>query len=319
MEGTDPRHPEDPLAVTVLMGGPSAEREVSIWSGQAVADALESLGHRVSRGDIGPADTRILDADGIDVVFIALHGQFGESGEVQQLCESRDLPYVGSGPRSSRLCLNKAASKQFFRQAGLRTPDWMIIERFHAPRTFGPWLDELPLPVVVKPVDGGSSVDVTICHDEACRDEAIEELRETYGRAMLERFVPGREVTVGILDERPLPVCQIIPDGAFYDYRAKYSDDAATRYLFGHGLGADVVKQLQSDAMAAHHCLGCRDLSRVDFILDDQNVAHLLEINTIPGFTSHSLLPKAAAEAGVNFPQLCDCLVRLARARGSSH
>ncbi|MFP4353927.1 MAG: D-alanine--D-alanine ligase [Phycisphaerae bacterium] len=315
MEGRDSDIPR--LDLTVLMGGPSAEREVSLWSGTAVADALESVGHKVTRSDISPTNASALDREGIDAVFIAMHGAFGESGEVQQLCENRNLPYVGSEPRPSRLCMNKAATKQFLRQANLPTPDWMIIESFHAPATYQPWLAELPVPVVVKPVDGGSSVDVTIARDESTRDEKIGELIEIYGRVMLERFVEGREMTVGILDDQALPICEILPDGAFYDYRAKYSDDAATRYIFDHGLDASTTETMQSMALAAHRCLGCRDMSRVDFILDPQNQPHILEINTIPGFTSHSLLPKAAAEAGVDFAGLCDRLVQLAWARAA--
>ena len=303
------------LDITVLMGGPSTEREVSLWSGAAVADALESAGHRVTRADINPSNTSALDRCGIDVVFIALHGQFGESGEVQQLCEDRGLVYTGSAPRPSMLSLDKAAAKQHFRQAGLATPDWMIIERYHSPRQFGPWLDELPLPVVLKPVDGGSSVDVTIARDVATRDEALEDLRDKYGRALLERFIAGREMTVGVLGDRALPVCEIVVTHAFYDYQAKYADDAGTRYVFDHGLAPEVVSRLQADALTAHRCLGCRDLSRVDFILDAAHTPHVLEINTIPGFTSHSLVPKSAARVGIEFPQLCDRLVRMAWAR----
>jgi D-alanine-D-alanine ligase len=303
------------LRVAVLMGGPSSEREVSIWSGTAVAEALESLGHTVIRADILPSDTSILDRDDIDAVFIAMHGEFGESGQVQQLCQDRSLPYVGSGPRASRLAMDKAAAKQYFRRSGLATPDWIVIERYHAPETVDVWLEELPLPSVVKPVDGGSSVDVHIVRDPASRSQALDELIDLYGRVMIEKFVAGREVTVGILGQTPLPVIEIRLAGEFYDYRAKYADEAGTEYVFDHGLDAVTVQALQSDALEAHRCLGCRDLSRVDFILDAAGGRHVLEINTIPGFTSHSLLPKAAQRAGIDFATLCDRLVRMALAR----
>jgi D-alanine-D-alanine ligase len=284
-------------------------------SGEAVADGLEAAGHHVTRSDITPRDTSALDRPGADLVFIALHGEFGESGEVQQLCEERGLRYTGSGPTASRLGLDKAASKQIFKRAGLTTPDWMIIERFHPPQQVCQWLEEISLPIVAKPVNGGSSVDITICRDERTRIGAIEELIDTYGRAMIERFVPGREMTVGIVGEEALDVLEILPDHDFYDYAAKYADDAGTDYTFDHGLDAATVARVQASALAAHRELKCRDLSRVDFILDADGVGQVLEINTIPGFTCHSLLPKAARQAGIDFSQLVDRIARMARAR----
>jgi len=304
-----------PLDITVLMGGPSAEREVSVMSGTAVADALERRGHRVTRADICPEDTSALDRQGADLVFITLHGQFGESGEVQQLCEDRGLRYTGSGPKASQLAMDKAAAKQILKRAGLHTPDWMIIEGFHTHDQFEGWLKEIPPPVVIKPVDGGSSIDITIARDAAARDAAIEAVIDKYGRTMLERFVKGRELTVGILAERPLPLMEIIPAREFYDYAAKYADDAGTEYIFEHGLDAAIVREAQQAALLAHSSLGCRDLSRVDFILDGAGRLQVLEVNTIPGFTGHSLVPMAAARAGIDFEELVDRLARMAMNR----
>ncbi|MHC4561255.1 MAG: D-alanine--D-alanine ligase [Planctomycetota bacterium] len=303
------------LDLTVLMGGPSSERDISLLSGEAIASALERAGHTVTRADISPRDTSALDRPGIEVVFIALHGNFGESGEVQMLCQQRDLKYTGSGPRASKLAMDKAAAKQIFKRAGLATPDWMIVEEFHSPDTVRNWLGELPPPVVVKPVDGGSSVDITIAADAAQRDAAMEELVERYGRVMLERLVPGRELTVSILGEQALPVLEIIPARAFYDKLAKYADDAGTEYVFDHGLSEEFCRQVQEEALTAHRELGCRDMSRVDFVLDESDVPQLLEINTIPGFTSHSLLPMAAAQVGIGFEELVDRIVTLALER----
>ncbi len=300
------------LDVTVLMGGPSNERDISILSGSAIADALEQVGHSITRADISPSDTSALDRDGIDVVFIALHGEFGESGRVQSLCQQHGLPYTGSIPRASELAMDKAASKQFFKQAGLATPNWMIIESFHSPSQRDQWVKELGLPVVLKPVNGGSSLDITIAQTESQRDDALEELLDVYGRAMLEQFVAGRELTVGILGDQTLPLLEVIPTRPFYDYQAKYADDSDTKYVFDHGLSDEVVQTVSNDAMTAHRCLGCRDLSRVDFILDDAGIAWVLEINTIPGFTSHSLVPMAAKKAGISFEQLVDRIVRMA-------
>jgi len=303
------------LDITVLMGGPSAERDISLLSGSAIADALKSVGHRVTRADISPQDTTALDREGMDVVFIALHGDFGESGEAQMLCEQRGLRYTGSNERASRVGMDKAAAKQILKRGGLTTPDWMIVEEFHPVDQVARWIEELPPPVVLKPVDGGSSLDITIATDLRQRDEALEYLVDKYGRAMLERYLPGREFTVGIIGNSALPLMEIVPDGRFYDYRAKYDDEAKTSYVFNHGLNEQVVKRMRADAVNAHRILGCRDLSRVDFILDQNNTPNVLEINTIPGFTSHSLVPKAAAAAGISFEKLVDGIVAMAMNR----
>jgi D-alanine-D-alanine ligase len=300
------------------MGGPSSEREVSLVSGRAVADALERLGHRVTRADISPTDTSALDRPGIDVVFIVLHGQFGESGEVQELCESRGLRYTGSPQRASELAMDKAAAKQQFRQAGLTTPDWAVVEDFHTPAQAAELVRPLGLPLVLKPLDGGSSVDVTIVRSEDRRDAVLSGLVDRYGRALAERFIAGRELTAGILGRQALPLLEVVPSREFYDYTAKYADGSGTRYVFDHHLPAATVRSVQQAAMKAHRCLGCRDMSRVDFILDDAGDAHILEINTIPGFTGHSLLPMAAGRAGVDFDQLVGRIVRMAMARGKS-
>ena len=303
------------LDVTVLMGGPSTEREVSLVSGAAVADALERLGHRVTRADITPQDTSALDRPGIDVVFIVLHGAFGESGDVQQLCEQRKLRYTGSPTMASRLSMDKIQSKKTFRLAGLVTPDWAVLEASQSAAQRQEMLAPLALPLVLKPIDGGSSVDIFIVSDESARDAAAETLVAKYGRCMAERFVKGRELTVGILGDEVLPVIEIIPARKFYDYEAKYADGMGTRYNFEHGLSDELVGRIQADALKGYQALGCRDLSRLDFILDDSMTPQVLEINTIPGFTSHSLLPKAAQRVGISFDQLCERIVRMAMGR----
>ena len=306
---------ERALDITVLMGGPSSERDVSLLSGAAIADGLTAAGHKVTRADISPQDTSALDRPEAELIFIALHGDFGESGEVQGLCETRDLRYTGSNERASRLGMDKAAAKQILKRGGLATSDWMIVEEFHSSADVAGWLEELPPPVVLKPVDGGSSVDIKIAADASQRDEALEYLLDKYGRAMLERYLPGREFTVGVIGNDALPVMEIVPDGKFYDYRAKYDDAAATRYVFDHGLDEKIAKRMQEDALTAHRILGCRDVSRVDFILDEVGVPNVLEINTIPGFTSHSLVPKAAAAVGISFEKLVDGIAAMAMSR----
>jgi len=301
--------------VTVLRGGPGSEREVSLMSGRAVAEALARAGHRVTAADIHPDDVGALDREDLEVVFIALHGEFGENGRVQELCEARGLTYVGSGPAASELAMDKHLSKQVFRQAGVLTPDWAVVGADDGSARRRRALAAVPPACVVKPVDSGSSVDVTIARDAEARDAALAGVLDRYGRAMVEAFVDGRELTVGVLAERPLPVIEIIPREAFYNYVAKYEDDG-TRYVADPDLPAGVREALPAAALKVHRALGCRDLSRVDFILDAQGRPWALEANTIPGFTSHSLVPKAAAAAGIDFASLCDRLVRLAADRG---
>ncbi len=305
----------DALDITVLLGGPSPEREVSLLSGAAVAGALERLGHRVTRADISPRDTSALDRKNIDLVFIVLHGEFGEDGKVQTLCEQRRLRYTFSGPHASLLAIDKAASKQAFLHAGLATPEWMVIEEFHEQAKVEKWLAELPPPVVVKPVGGGSSVDVIIARTIAQRDEAMAAVLDKNGRVMIERYVAGREFTVGVLGETALPVLEIIPDGEFYDYHSKYSDAAKTRYVFDSDIPPATAEKMQQWALAAHRALGCRDLSRVDFMLGSDLLPQVMEVNTIPGFTSHSLVPMAARRIGLSFDQLVERIVALAMQR----
>ena len=302
------------LDILVLMGGPSCERAVSLLSGAAVAAALEACGHNVRQADIGPTDPSALDGEAPDAVFIALHGEFGEDGQVQLMCEERNLAYVGAGPHASELAMDKAASKQIYRRSGLATPDWAVIEEFDTPARQARLMGEVPLPCVLKPINGGSSLDVHLADDPARRGEALEALLDEYARAMVEQRIDGRELTVGVLGERALPVMEIRPHRRFYDYDAKYVDDD-TEYVFDHGLDAATVADLQAAALTAHEALGCRDMSRSDFMLDGDGRSWLLETNTIPGFTSHSLLPKAAAHAGVPFGRLCEQLVCMAMDR----
>jgi len=302
------------LDVTVLLGGPSSEREVSLASGRAVADALRRCGHDVTESDISPADTAALDRPGIDVVFIALHGTFGENGKVQQLCEDRRLPYVGSGPAASELAMDKHRSKQAFRAAGVATADWALVSADDTPKRVAELLGQVPPPCVLKPVDSGSSVGVHLARDAAARDDVLPGLLAGHGRALVEKFIPGRELTVGILEDRPLPVVEIRPKQEFFDFFAKYEDDQ-TEFTIGVELPGGATEAVQAEALKIHRAFGCRDLSRVDFILAADGTAYALEVNTIPGFTSHSLVPKSAATVGIGFEPLCDQLVRMALRR----
>lgn len=296
------------MKVTVLYGGPSAEREVSLISGNAVIEALKSMGHDVFPSDISPSDLSGLDHP-CDVIFPVLHGAFGESGELQEILEQRGIPFVGSGSAASRIGMNKIESKCAWHQAGLPTPPWEVINRAAPAPT-------IPAPCVVKPIDSGSSIDVRICHTQLDADLACDELLQRHPEAMVESFIEGPELTVGVLEEQPLDPIRIVTEHEFFDYDAKYRD-GATKHLFELGVSDRVAQRARDLAREANRIIGCRDLARVDIMLDRTLEPHILEINTLPGFTPRSLLPEAAAHRGISFGQLVDRLVRRAYARGA--
>ena len=295
------------MRITVLRGGPSNEREVSLVSGRSVADGLRATGHEVFESDI---DADHLDGlnHPCDVVFPVLHGAFGESGELQEILEERGLLFVGSGSVASRLGINKQDAKRVWQRAGLPTPRGLLVTDFPT---------ELFAPCVVKPVDGGSSIDVEICPTVDAASRACERLLDQYPQLLAEAFIDGTEITVGILEDRALSPIRISTTHAFFDYTAKYVGNDATHH-FDLNLPPEIGGEIQALALRAHQAIGCRDLSRLDFIVDRQCRPYLLEINTMPGFTPKSLLPEAAAHDGIAFPQLVDRLVRAAAARGDA-
>jgi D-alanine-D-alanine ligase len=303
------------MKVTVLCGGPSAERDISLISGQAVMDGLRQAGHDVTGSDVSATDLAGLDRPA-DVIFPALHGAFGESGELQQILEQRGLAFVGSGSKASRVGMDKVQSKRMWEHANLPTPPYEILTPAELSRSGGP--AHVTAPCVVKPIDSGSSIDVYICKgwDDARR--ACERVVTKHGRALVEQYIAGVEITVGILEERALSPIRITTNREFFDYQAKYVGNDAQHH-FELKLPEPLVKQIMEIAARAHSTLGCRDLSRVDLIVDDQRRPWLLEINTMPGFTPKSLLPEAAAHDGIPFAQLVDRLVCRAykRARGT--
>lgn len=300
------RTPKDLLDITVLAGGPGAEREVSLSSGRAVSDALARIGHRVELYDIGPNDLSALDHPA-DFVFIALHGEFGEDGALQAELDARGLRYSGSGPAASRLAMDKAESKRCFVQSGVPTPSYELVTRTE----LSGLSTRIKPPVVVKPVCSGSSVDTSIARTPKAVEDAATQVVERYGRALVEKYIAGPELTVGIVGDEALPVCEIRTRREFYDYQAKYVDDD-TQYLFEIDLPATLLERVQRLSLKAHQALGCRVFSRVDCIVDaETNQPYFLEVNTVPGFTSHSLLPKAAARTGLTFDGLCQRIVEL--------
>jgi D-alanine-D-alanine ligase len=266
------------------------------------------MGHEVFASDVSPDDLCGLDHP-CDVVFPVLHGAFGESGELQEILEHRGLPFVGSGSVASRLGMDKAQTKRAWRAAGLPTPAWEVINRAAPATTLAP-------PCVVKPIDSGSSLDVVICHDQLEADLACDRVLRNHEEALVERFIDGPEITVGLLEEEPLDPIRILVTREFFDYDAKYRG-CGTEHHFNLGLPRGPSERCRELAREANRVLGCRDLARVDIMFDGQLEPYLLEINTLPGFTPMSLLPEAAAHAGVSFGQLVDRLVRRAHARGA--
>ncbi|MBN1846471.1 MAG: D-alanine--D-alanine ligase [Sedimentisphaerales bacterium] len=309
-------------AILVLCGGPGGERPVSLQSGWAVAAALARAGYRVRQADIAPDNLAALNGRDYQIVFPVLHGAFGEDGQLQAILEARQIPYAGSDSASSRLAMDKYLSKVKFTQAGLLCPLAERISRLQR-ATLGrrrfDWLIEyalerIGLPCVIKPNAEGSSLGIQIAANIEQAWQAVRLALRRYGDILIERYIAGREMTVGILDGRALPVLEIRPKQLFYDYQAKYLDQD-TEYRFDIDLEAPLLQRLQDEARTAFRALGCRDFARVDFLVDHLGRSFVLEINTIPGFTDHSLLPKAAGQAGIGMEQMCDQIVRLAARR----
>lgn len=291
-------------SVVVLMGGPGAERDVSLRSGAAVCEALIPTGARVSAIDV--TDRAVVLPDGTDLVFNIIHGTFGEDGDLQDLLDRAGVPYTGEGATGSRLAFDKIASKRCFDAAGVPSPGWEMLTRNQSPT--------LPLPFVAKPPCEGSSVGVHLVHDENSIDAALNDCFSRGPEVLIEAFISGRELTVGILGNRALPVIEIVPKEGFYDYEHKYTK-GGSEYFCPAVLPDEVTAAVQAAALAAHRSLGLEVYSRVDVLLDAENHPYVLEVNTIPGMTETSLLPKAAAAVGISFAALCEEIAALSIAK----
>ncbi len=302
------------LKVAVLMGGIGEERDISIQSGNCVAQALKQAGLNVVTSDIKPDNLDILEDDGIDVFFIALHGKFGEDGQLQQIMEEKSLCYTGSGPAASRLAFDKLAAKDYFIKAGIATPKVIRFDGKIHRTPFGAKTKQLEQQLrrkascgerfVVKPVRQGSTVGVSIVDDPGSAISAARQCERKFGECMIEEYIPGRELTVGILQHQALPIIEIRSRTGFYDYHAKYVDNQ-TEFLFDTIDDPKLSAKIEAVALDCFDVLGCRHFARVDFILNGDRVPYVLEVNTIPGLTTHSLIPKAAAKIGLSMSQLC--------------
>lgn len=299
------------LRIAVLMGGRSAEREVSLHTGQQVSQALASLGADVVEIDAGSPDfIHRLEDSGADVCFIALHGRYGEDGTVQGLLELLDMPYVGSGVLASAAAMDKVISKHLFAQGGIASPDYIVL-RIGDARDAEGITTQLGPKTVVKPANEGSAIGVTIAHTPEELPAAIEEAFKYDDVVLVERFVPGVEVTVAVLGTREpfaLPTLEVVPEHEFYDYDSKYVP-GMSRHIIPARVSEAARAECQRLSIEAHRVLGCRGMSRADTIVTEDGEVYLLETNTIPGMTSTSLLPDAARAAGIEFPDLCFRLV----------
>lgn len=297
------------LSIAVLLGGPSAEREVSLKSGRAVAQALRSLGHRVNEVDPAPGKLRL--PAGTDVAFLALHGTYGEDGQVQSELDCLGVPYTGCGAESSRLAFDKVLTKELCLKHRVPTARFLVVQSPDLP-----WPAGWKPPVVLKPVRQGSSVGLEFVDAESQWPAALGRVLGFGSEVLVEERIVGRETTVGILDGRPLPVVEVRPKQGAYDYQNKYTA-GATEYSCPAPFEPSVTRAIQEAALGAFHAVGGRDYARVDVMVRPSGEPVVLEVNTLPGMTETSLLPKAAAAAGLAYAALCQRMVDLALRRSS--
>ena len=292
------------------MGGPSSERDVSLATGRGVSKALRSLGVEVAEVDVRDENFQ-LPGD-VDFAFITLHGTFGEDGQLQELLEQRGVAYTGEGVEGSRLAFDKIRSKEKFEEQRVRTPEWETIEADQQPR--------MQLPIVVKAPRQGSTVGVHIVKTSEELAPAIAGSAKYDRELLIEKFVTGRELTIGILGDQALPILEIIPKGGVYDFTNKYpflnpQAGGGAEHVCPARIDREKTAEIQQLALRAFRALGLKVYGRVDVILSDSGEPFVLEVNTIPGMTEASLLPEAAAAAGISYVDLCARILALSRAR----
>ncbi|NOS69424.1 MAG: D-alanine--D-alanine ligase [Verrucomicrobia bacterium] len=298
------------LNITVMLGGPSAEREVSLSSGAAVAAALRSRGHKVFELDPKKPTWRL--ASGTEVVFLALHGTYGEDGTVQAELEKIQIPYTGCDAEASRIGFDKVLTKERCVAAGVPTARSLVLETAKTPWPMG-WNP----PMVIKPVRQGSSVGLQFVERVEEWPVALAESLRHDTQVLVEEKIIGRECTVGILDDRPLPIVEVRPKAGVYDYRTKYSV-GSTEYFCPAPFDEATTQRVQEAALGAFRAIGGRDYARVDVMVRADGRPVVLEVNTLPGMTETSLLPKAAAAAGIGYAELCEQMVLLALKRAKN-
>jgi D-alanine-D-alanine ligase len=326
------------MKIALVLGGISAEREVSLLSGAAMLDAIKKLGYDYvlidpvygdeqpkkeedffRNGKNFPKEPKnYLKAinseffDNVDIALLALHGQFGEDGLIQSLFELRGIPYTGSGVLPSSIAMDKAVSKILFTHFDVQTPKWILLrdENYDLNLTLKKIEKFFGYPCVVKPSDQGSTIGLTVCNSQESIEGAIAKAFEFGSKVLIEEFIDGREIAVGIIGKEALPVLEIIPKHGLYDYECKYSDGMSF-YETPAKIPDTLAKRLQQQALLAYQAVGCQNYGRVDFRLSKNFESYCLEVNTLPGMTSHSLMPKMAAAKGMSYADLVEKIIRL--------
>ena len=296
--------------IAVLKGGPGSERDVSLATAAGVSKALRSLGVEVA--DVDVRDENFQLPKDVDLAFITIHGTFGEDGQIQKILEKRGVAYTGDGVEASRIAFDKILSKEKFLAAKVATPQSEVIDAGQRPK--------MSVPLVVKPARQGSTVGIVIVKNENELDAALREAAKFDSKLLIEKFVSGRELTIGILGDQALPILEIIPKGGFYDFNTKYpflnpQAGASAEHVCPAKIDTSLTKKIQELALAAFRALGLKVYARVDVLLSDKGEPFVLEANTIPGMTETSLLPEAAAVAGISYVDLCSRIIALSRAR----
>jgi D-alanine-D-alanine ligase len=300
---------ELPKKIAVLMGGPGSERDVSLATGRGVSKALRSLGVEVV--DVDVREEKFPLPKDVDLAFNCIHGTFGEDGQLQKILEDRGVAYTGDGVEESRVAFDKILSKEKFLEHNVVTPESEMIDAGQRPK--------MSVPLVVKPARQGSTVGIVIVKNENELDAALKEAAKFDRRLLIEKFVSGRELTIGILGDLALPIIEIIPKGGFYDFNTKYpflnpQAGASAEHVCPAKIDNALTKNIQELALAAFRALGLKVYGRVDVLLSEAGEPSVLEVNTIPGMTETSLLPEAAAVAGINYVDLCVRIIELSRA-----
>ncbi|MCP1137043.1 D-alanine--D-alanine ligase [Paenibacillus polysaccharolyticus] len=294
------------MRVGVIMGGTSSERDISLLTGQEMIANLDRSKYEVIPIELNSKRDLIDKSDGIDVALLALHGKYGEDGTVQGTLESLGIPYTGCGVLASSVCMDKDMSKQLMRQAGVLTGDWLQVNRMQDLSSVA--VQHLTYPVVVKPNSGGSSIGTQIVHEPSALPAAVEAALAWDDSVMIEQYIEGEEITCAIVDGKMLPVISIRANAAFFDYAAKYDDNGADEQIVQ--LPSELHQRVEAAALTCYNVLKCSVYARVDMLIRD-GVPYVLEVNTLPGLTRNSLLPKSAAAAGISFAKLLDTIIDL--------
>ena len=290
--------------IGVMMGGLSREREVSLRTGKAILKALTGKGYPALAIDVGLDIAEVLIREKVEVAFMALHGRFGEDGTIQGMLELMKIPYTGSGVLASALALHKIMAKKFFFCEHIPTPTYEVFHRKEIEKN-SPRTTSLPLPVVVKPAREGSTIGVSIVKKEEELNPALQEAGKYDEEILVEEFMKGKEITVGVLEDIPLPVIEIVPKSGFYDYQSKYTK-GETEYIIPARIPREKYLYAQEISLKAFQALGCSGCARVDLMTDEGGNPFVIDVNTMPGMTETSLLPKAALYAGISFEDLVE-------------